>query len=202
MKILYAVGLATAAFIIGALMCRGDTSLARAELQRDSLKMVADSLQERDRLRSIADAFAADSTRKREAAIDSLAQLATRRRESNRLLRQRLDSLPGTMVPRVLVIQIIAGKDDEIAAAVASRESMRALLLTARRQKFEADTSLIRWKGVAAKLQVALDDALKHRRWGCVVGGGGTVGPAIAGARASLFGGSIGISATCGRKFL
>ena len=200
MKAWHVVALVAGAFVVGALVCRPDRSLARAELERDSLRVVADSLEARDARRSADAAAAADSSRRREAAIATLEVQVARSRAAVARLQRFLDS--GKVAPRAIVDSIIAGKDDEIRAWVAVRDTMRTLLLTARRQWAAADSLAQSWRGLAIARGIALDNALKHRKWGCVVGAGATIGPAIAGSRSSLFGGAIGVTFSCGWKVL
>jgi len=200
-KAWHVVALIGGGALLGALLCRPDTSLARAEFERDSLKVVADSLQGQDERRAIADAAAADSTRRREAAIDSLRKRADSLELAHANVVIQVNQFPD-LVPRALVDDLTRIHAQAMRTANATSDSLRAELLTARRQKVEADTAAARWRRHAETLETKLDNALKHRRWGCVVGVGATVGPAIAGTTASLFGGSVGFSASCGRKFL
>lgn len=200
MKAWHVVALVAGAFVVGGLVCRPDRSLARAELERDSLRTIADSLLERDARRSAEARAAADSSRRRQTAIVVLEAQAAHSRAAVTLLQRQLDSIPGVMVPRQLVNEIVAGKDVEIRATIASQDSTRALLLTAVRLRAAADSAAHSWRAVAIARGNALDNALRHRRWGCVVGAGATIGPAIAGSSASLFGGSIGVTVSCGRK--
>lgn len=201
MKLWHAAVLAGAMFVVGALVCRPDTSLARAEFERDSLKVVADSLQAQDQRRAIADAAAADSTRRREAAIDSLTALADSLERVTQTIVAQIHLFP-ELVPRRLVDNLIVTHAQAMQAERAKSDSLRAQLLTTRVQLAGSNASARGWRTLALDRGRALDNALKHRRWGCVVGASATVGPSIAGTQASLFGGAIGIGASCGRKFL
>lgn len=193
--LIVATALLVAGFVIGGLMCRGNSSAA--EMRADSLRTVADSLIARDaqRSRDSAAATARVANLERNNHALELAALVTRRRvDSLRAL-----VVTDSAVPFPLHQRIVAGLDSVIESRTAQRDSNEAKYRVARLLYFAADSASNEWRDLYQSTQRQLDAALKRNRWGCVGGVSATAGYGFVGDRPGV-GTVAGVGVTCGKR--
>lgn len=198
MKPLYIMGVAGLAFVVGALVCRGDRTGEAAQRSADSLAGVVDSLTVRDRQRD------ADSIK----AHRRLALIA----EQNRLLvikghrgQHTVDSLKSlvvgtaSVVPRPLYDSTIVAYQGLVQTREAERDSAEAKAIIWQRLYAGADSSRNAWRAIAVSAQSQLGAALKRAKWGCVLGAGASLGYGFVGDRPGV-GTVAGVTVSCGKR--
>jgi hypothetical protein len=192
--LIVAIVLLVAGFLIGGLVCRGDSS--GAEQRADSLRSVADSLIAQDAQRSRDSAMAMvriQGLERSNRALELVAGVVNRRVDSLRALVVR-----DSAVPFVLHASIVAGLDSVVELRTAQRDSTEVKYQQVNNLYRSADSASNRWRGLYQSTQRQLDAALKRNRWGCVGGVGGTVGYGFVGDRPGL-GTVAGVGVTCGK---
>jgi hypothetical protein len=198
MKPLTALGLAALAFLIGGLVCRGDRSGEAAQRTADSLQVVADSLLEIDYRRGLA--VRADSQR-----LGRIMAENRRLAAQGTAVTQRADSLAGlvvdtaSVVPRPLYDATVQTYRGLVQVREAERDTARAEASLWQAHAVAADSSVLRWQGLAQAYRVQLAQALKRAKWACVGGVSGSLGYGFVGDRPGV-GTVAGVGVTCGKR--
>jgi hypothetical protein len=193
--LIVATALLVAGFLIGGLVCRGDSS--GAEQRADSLRTIADSLLAQDAQRSRDSAMAAVrilQLERNNRTLEAVALVVSRRVDSLRALVVR-----DSAVPFLLHESIVAGLDSIVELRTAQRDSNEAKYQQVNNLYRSADSASNRWRGLYQSTQRQLDAALKRYRWGCVGGVSATAGYGFVGDRAGA-GTVAGVGVTCGKR--
>jgi hypothetical protein len=187
-----------AAFLIGGLVCRGDRNGGVAQQRADSLRVVTDSLEDRDARRGY------DSL----AAARQLAHIAAQNRQlaaQGLAGRRQLDSLKSLLpdsaaiVPRPLYDATVLTYQALVRVREAERDSSEATATIWQRLYIGADSSAKAWRSIALSAQMQLGTALKRSRWGCYGGLTGSLGYGFVGDRPGV-GTVAGLGVTCGKR--
>lgn len=186
------------AFVVGGIVCRGDSSGDALQRSADSLAIITDSLWVLDTKRQQDSAAAAKRIAGIEAGRRVLVLKAARQEQAlDSLGRLVLDT--ASVVPRPVYDSTLTTYRSLVQTREAERDSAVQTALLWRGLYVSADSSAKAWRNVATVAQQQLGIALKQRKWGCYGGVGASLGYGFIGDRSGV-GTVAGLSVTCGKR--